>query len=148
MTREVLISIKNRQTMPGGMHDFVDSVFPGEYFFRNGKHYLKYENLEEGMQTPDRVMVKVYEGYMENNRKGCVNTSLCCEAGKENVCEYITPYGKLDLDIKGKYVRVQEMEDCITIRAEYSMDMNMERLAECDMTIQVTPRHLGVKLSK
>lgn len=148
MTREVLIAIKNRQTMPGGIQDTVDAVFPGEYFFRNGKHYLKYENLEEGMEVPDRVMVKAYEGYMENTRKGCINTSLCCETGKENTCEYTTPYGKLDLEIKGKYVRIQENEDRIIIRAEYSMDMNMERMAECDMTIQVTPRHLGVKLGK
>ena len=48
MEKEVLIHVKGLHMMdtPEG-DEPIEIVVPGEYYFRNGSHYLRYERSEE-----------------------------------------------------------------------------------------------------
>ena len=86
MTKEVLIHMKGLQTL-GGLEESeepVEMMTVGEYYFRNGAHYLLYEENMEGFQEPTHNMIKIRPGLMEVKKKGLVNvhmiferTSLC-----------------------------------------------------------------------
>ena len=40
MTKDVLITISGVQKIDGELHDPIETVTPGEYYFRNGKHCI------------------------------------------------------------------------------------------------------------
>ena len=43
MTKDVLITICGIQKRDGETDEPIETVTPGEYYFRNGKHYILYE---------------------------------------------------------------------------------------------------------
>ena len=44
MDKEVLIHVRGLQTMDAdGEQEPLEIVVPGQYYFRNGSHYLRYE---------------------------------------------------------------------------------------------------------
>ena len=51
MTKEVLITIQGLQfdidAETDEELDQIESIFPGEYYFRNGAHYLLYDEIME-----------------------------------------------------------------------------------------------------
>ena len=48
MDKEVLIHVSGLQTMDAeGDQEPIEIVVPGEYYFRNGSHYLRYEEILE-----------------------------------------------------------------------------------------------------
>ena len=49
MTKDVLITISGIQTIDGEVNDPIETVTPGEYYFRNGKHYILYDEVQEGV---------------------------------------------------------------------------------------------------
>ena len=46
MTRDVLISIRGAQISDGDQED-VEMVTTGDYFLKNGKHYIIYEDRQK-----------------------------------------------------------------------------------------------------
>lgn len=49
MTKDVLITICGIQKRDGETDEPIETVTPGEYYFRNGKHYILYEEVQEGI---------------------------------------------------------------------------------------------------
>ena len=48
MDKEVLIHVRGLQTMDAdGEQEPLEIVVPGQYYFRNGSHYLRYEEILE-----------------------------------------------------------------------------------------------------
>lgn len=49
MDKEVLIHVRGLQTMDAdGEQEPLEIVVPGQYYFRNGSHYLRYEEDHGG----------------------------------------------------------------------------------------------------
>ena len=48
MTKEVLVSLKGLQLSPDEQSDAVEVIAPGEYYLRNDKHYILFEEAIEG----------------------------------------------------------------------------------------------------
>ena len=47
MTKDVLISISGVQLLEGDTND-VELITAGDYYNKNGKHYIRYEEIQEG----------------------------------------------------------------------------------------------------
>lgn len=58
MTRDVLIRISGLQQMDDDASD-VEVITAGEYFWKNGKHYVIYDELMEGFDGSTRNTVKI-----------------------------------------------------------------------------------------
>ena len=53
MDKEVLIHVRGLQTMDAdGEQEPLEIVVPGQYYFRNGSHYLRYEEVMEDFAEP------------------------------------------------------------------------------------------------
>lgn len=75
MTKDVLLSIKGLQIGENEQNDTIEVISPGDYYFRNGKHFFMYEEVMEGQKESTRNMIKVRDNYMELTEKGCCQRS-------------------------------------------------------------------------
>lgn len=145
MTKDVLVSISGLQTAVNDMESNDDEpieVFSaGTYYFKNGKHYVFFEEIAEGMQGVTKTQIKWKDTeVIEVTKKGLSNTHMLFEKNKKNRCYYDTPFGKLNLGIFMSDMMVKVEEDEILVRAEYSLDVNYEPLADCTIRIRICPR--------
>ncbi|MDO4445554.1 MAG: DUF1934 domain-containing protein [Bacillota bacterium] len=142
MTKEVLIHMKGLQTL-GGLEESeepVEMMTVGEYYFRNGAHYLLYEENMEGFQEPTHNMIKIRPGLMEVKKKGLINVHMIFERDKKNLAFYKTPFGTMEMDVSATRVIMEEADSWMKIRADYALGMNGSPMADCTMEIRVTPK--------
>lgn len=140
MTKEVLLSITGLQMTPGEEEDTVEVITAGEYYFRNGKHYLIYDEVMEGFTETTHNVIKFCDDYMELTKKGVTNVHMVFEKNKKNVTYYHTPFGSLLIGIDAGKVEIEEQEDFMCVKVEYALDVNYEHLADCDICIKVKPK--------
>ena len=141
MDKEVLIHVKGLHMMDAPEGDEpIEIVVPGEYYFRNGSHYLRYEEMLEDHGDPTVNYIKISPKGMEVRKKGQVNTHMVFEQGKKNMTYYTTPYGTLQMGISATNLELTESEENLQIKADYALDMNEEHVADCYLAIQVQPR--------
>lgn len=146
MTKEVLINISGLHMGATQEDDIeqespIEVLVPGNYYFKDGKHYLFFEERIEGFQEVTKSQIK-WQGndYLEVTKKGLTNMNMVYEKNKKTQCFYNTPYGQLNLGIFTSDIVVNETEEDIDIRVEYAMDANHQLLAECTICINVKPR--------
>ena len=137
MEKEVLIHVKGLHMMdtPEG-DEPIEIVVPGEYYFRNGSHYLRYEEMLDEQGDPTVNYIKISSRGMEVRKKGQVNTHMVFEQGKKNKTFYNTPYGTLQMGIAATGLELKESEDDIQMKVDYALDMNEEHVADCYLTVQ------------
>ncbi len=141
MTTEVLIHIKTQQILKersdGDENDVIEMMVGGEYSFRNGTHYLLYEETMEGFTETTKNLVKVCPNFMEVRKKGTVNVTMTFEKGKQHTALYKTPFGILEMEFNTKDVRVDAVGKCMEICAEYVLGMNGTAISDCKMQMRI-----------
>ena len=85
MDKNVLIHIRGLQMMePTDEQEPIELVVPGQYYFKNGSHYLRYEELMDETSTEPTVnYIKISSKAVEVRKKGLVNVHMVFEQGKE-----------------------------------------------------------------
>lgn len=137
MNKEVLIHVKGLQLMdPNDQDEPIEIVVPGEYYFRNGSHYLRYEERMEDFSEPTINYIKMSEKGMEVRKKGLVNVHMVFEQGKKNMTYYTTPFGTIQMGIAATHLELKEEEDSLDMKVDYSLDMNEAHVADCYLTVQ------------
>ena len=87
MTKEVLISIKGLQ-FEGPMndrHEQVELIVAGSYYFKNGVHYLMYDEQMEGFPEPSRTMIRISPERVEMSKSGGFAVSMIFIEGQKNM---------------------------------------------------------------
>ena len=137
MNKDVLIHVRGLQLMEtDDEQEPIEIVVPGQYYFRNGSHYLRYEEmLDDSAQTTVNYIKMSSEG-VEIRKQGQVNVHMVFEQGKKNKTFYNTPYGTLQMEIAATGLELKESEDDIQMKVDYALDMNEEHVADCYLTVQ------------
>lgn len=137
MNKDVLIHVRGLQLMEtDDEQEPIEIVVPGQYYFRNGSHYLRYEEmLDDSAQTTVNYIKMSSEG-VEIRKQGQVNVHMVFEQGKKNKTFYNTPYGTLQMGIAATGLELKEREDDIQMKVDYALDMNEEHVADCYLTVQ------------
>ena len=142
MDKEVLIHVSGLQTMDAeGDQEPIEIVVPGEYYFRNGSHYLRYEEILEDFAEPTINYIKFSDKGMEVRKKGVVNVHMVFEQGKKNMTFYTTPYGTIEMGIAATNLDLKENESGLNMKVDYALDMNQEHVADCCLAIQAQPKN-------
>lgn len=137
MTKEVIVTICGLQNGPQTDGEPIEMMVAGEYFFKNNKHYILYEEVMEGDTQPIKNRIKISNGQMELTKSGVVNVNMVFEENVKNITHYHTPYGSLTMGIDGKKVEIQESENEMNISVLYGLEMNEEFVADCNISIKV-----------
>ena len=126
MKKDVLIHVRGLQMMdPEEEQEPIEIVVPGQYYYRNGSHYLRYEEMMDDTAEPT---------------VNYINVHMVFEQGKKNMTFYSTPFGTLQMGIAATGLELQEEEDNIHLKVDYALDMNEEHVADCYLTVQAQSR--------
>lgn len=142
MTKDVLIHVKGLQAINGEDGDSapIEIVTVGQYYFREGNHYLRYEEMMEDSSGTTVNYIKIGPKGMEVRKKGAANVHMVFQEQKKNVTYYQTPYGNLQMGIAATRMEVREKEDDLKVKVDYVLEMNEEYVADCYITIDVQPK--------
>ena len=141
MNKEVLIHVSGLQTIDAeGEQEPIEIVVPGEYYFRNGSHYLRYEEIMEDFTEPTINYIKISPKGMEVRKKGVVNVHMVFEQGKKNMTYYTTPYGTIEMGIAATNLNLEEGDSSLNMKVDYALDMNQEHVADCYLAIKAQPK--------
>lgn len=84
MTKDVLITIKGLQSLGEASEtEEVELVAKGDYYFKNGHHYIFFEERTEGFTEPTRNSIKVSGSSVEVKKKGLTNVQMIFEENKK-----------------------------------------------------------------
>ncbi len=137
MNKEVLIHVRGLQMMEtDDAQEPIEIVVPGQYYFRNGSHYLRYEEMLDDTAETTVNYIKMSPNGVEVRKQGQVNVHMVFEEGKKNKTFYNTPYGTLQMGISATGLELKESEDGIQMKVDYALDMNEEHVADCYLTVQ------------
>ena len=78
MTRDVLIRIRGLQALNDETND-VEIITTGDYFFKNGKHYVIYDEMMEGIEESVHNMVKITPVRMDIQKNGAIGAHMVFE---------------------------------------------------------------------
>ena len=139
MTKDVLLSISGLQFAAQDEEDVepVEVITAGDYYKKNGKHYILYDEVMEGFDGNTRNIIKLTEDSLDITKKGVSNVHMVFEKNKKNVSYYNTPFGSLLIGIDAKSVDIAETEDNIDVRVKYNLEVNYEHLADCKLSMDV-----------
>lgn len=142
MTKDVLVSIRGMQFM--GIDEEPDEPIEimtgGNYYFRNGSHYVKYEEVFEGFDGTTSNLVKIRPSCIEVHKKGAANVHMIFEENKKNITYYETPFGKIQMGLSTTQIAVTEEEERMQVRIEYTLDMNDSYVADCTLDMKISSR--------
>lgn len=136
MTRDVLIRISGLQQMDEDASD-VEVITAGEYFWKNGKHYVIYDEMMEGFDGSTRNTVKITPEKMDILKKGVANANMVFEKNQKRLTRYATPMGEMVIEIGTNQIQVDENEDSLKVTVNYSLDINYEHVSDCNITLDV-----------
>lgn len=137
MNKDVLIHVRGLQMMEtDDAQEPIEIVVPGQYYFRNGSHYLRYEEMLDDTAETTVNYIKMSPNGVEVRKQGQVNVHMVFEEGKKNKTFYNTPYGTLQMGLSATGLELKESEDGIQMKVDYALDMNEEHVADCYLTVQ------------
>lgn len=136
MTKDVLITIRGVHTLDHEDND-VEMIVRGDYYQKNGKHYILYEEILEGAEERVKNVIKISPSSMDIIKKGVTNSRMLFEKNKKNLSCYSTPVGNLVIGIQANHFYVEERENSIKVNVDYSLDINYEHMSDCRICVDV-----------
>ena len=145
MTKDVLVTISGLQFMPEGKEppEPVEVTCPGTDYKKNGKHYVMYDEIIEGFSDVTKNTLKLQPDSLDIMKRGVSNVHMVFEKNKKNLTCYNMPFGSLMMGIDAKGVDVEESEDHIRASVSYELEMNYEKMADCEICIDIRSKEAG-----
>lgn len=145
MTKDVLVSIQGLQFADSEIRnatsdedlDLIETICPGEYYYRNGAHFVLYDELMEGYEEPVRNMIKLRDKEFTYTKKGPVNAQLVFAEGKKTMTDYVTPFGNIMIALDTNEIMVDESNESMRIHICYGLEANYQFIADCEITIVI-----------
>lgn len=141
MKKDVLISISG---LHYGAYDDenesepIEIITPASYYLKNGKHYIIYDEVVEGIPGTVKNTVKITgDTLFEISKSGLASTRMVFEKDKINMTNYQTPFGEMLVGIHTKEMKVDVQEDHINVDISYALDVNNEPLSDCQIKVNV-----------
>lgn len=138
MKKDVLVRVRGEQVSAEQEdQEPIELVVPGQYYMKNGVHYLRYEEHMEDFAESTVNYIKYGAHKMEVRKQGLIHTNMIFEKGKRTQAFYTTPYGTMEMGLTSSVLQIQEQENHISMKVQYAMDIHEEHAADCDLTIDI-----------
>ena len=142
MTKEIILTISGLHATDGETDDPVEVITPAEYFFKNEKHYVIYDEVMEGIEGSVKSKIKFTENSVELMRTGAASTRMVFEEGKEHVALYHTPMGPLSISLYTEKLISSIEEEKIKLEIHYSLKAEEQVITESSVSIEICPKEL------
>lgn len=142
MKKDVLVSISGLQ-YEVDRDEPIEVISVGQYYNKNGKHYICYDEILEGIEGVTSCTVKVAPDQIDIIKRGSNNVHMIFEKGKKNTTFYSTPYGDLQIGIHTAKIQLGEAEDKLSIQINYGLDINYAFIADCQIQMKITSKKMA-----
>lgn len=136
MNNNVVIKICGMQVIEE-TGDSVEMTIAGKYYFKNNKHYLLYDEVDEENGIKIKNTIKFNDQVAEVTRKGSVNGKMLFEKGENNQSLYSTPFGDLLIEIFTKNIEIAEKNSEINLKIDYELYANNDKVSDSQIAIDV-----------
>ena len=140
MTKNVIVSIQGLQfdaAQNDEELDKIETIYPGEYYFRNQAHFILYEECLEGQDEPVKNMIKIKPQELVITKKGPVNVQMVFSEGKKTITSYVTPFGNMLIAMDTTKLDVEENADDMLVHIEYALEANYQYVADCNIRVEI-----------
>ena len=148
MTEDILVSVRGLHTLDIEQEeeqtDELEMTMPGKYYFRNGKHYVLFEETDEESQSVVKNRFKLSEDRLEISKKGVMNATMTFQRGEKSSSWYGTPVGDVQLGIEVTDMQLMEGEDEIEMNVAYALEMNSEHVSDSRIRLRIMERNKGL----
>ena len=148
MTEDILISVRGLHTLDIEQEeeetDELEMTMSGKYYFRNGKHYVLFEETDEESQSVVKNRFKLSEDRLEISKKGVMNATMTFQRGEKSISWYGTPVGDVQLGIEVTDMQLMEGEDEIEMNVAYALEMNSEHVSDSRIRLRIMERNKGL----
>ena len=136
MTKDVIITMKGLQ-FDIQEQSPLELITVGRYYFKNGKHYIIFEELsiETGEETSN--IIKLGDNRVDVIKKGANSTHMVFEPGKKNISYYATPFGDLLIGINTLDIQYRETDLNIDVDIAYVLEMNYSHVSDCAISFNI-----------
>lgn len=139
MDKDVFVTIKGIHTTNNDSDD-TEILIPGEYYFRNNKHFICYEEVLESNGEKSKSVMKISNNMVELIKRGSGSSHLIFEKDKKNYSLYNTGMGNLYLGVDTSDIQMITSEDerRIDVKINYSLEINQQKVSDCEVSIVVS----------
>ena len=137
MNKRVWIKIKGLHNVDAPEEDNIEVIYPGSYYKRGGKHFVKYEEPVEGSEVVNNNLVKISTDEVEIINKGQAAYQMSFTSGRKNMTYYATPYGGINMGVDTYSLEVNESEDKIYVDIRYGLEINLDYISQCRVGIEI-----------
>ena len=138
MTKEVLVTFCGLQSDPDGKSDGgIRTAARGDYYHKNGKHYVLCEETVEGLEERVKSRLKFDSDTVEVTRGGALEARMVFQKNKKHLTGYRTPFGQMLMGIVTREIRLTQRKEHITVEVDYALELNDEFLSDCCMVIDI-----------
>lgn len=133
----VIVKVTGEQKDAAGDVSRIEMTAMGEYYFRNGKHYIIYEDTSLAEGAPASTMLKVAADSLTLTRRGAVEQKQRFSPQRESRSRYRTPFGDLDLCVATQRLDIAYGSVSGRIDVSYDMHINGEWQSANELHIEV-----------
>ncbi|MBQ1416999.1 MAG: DUF1934 domain-containing protein [Selenomonas sp.] len=123
-----------------GKREKVAHLAEGQYYFRNNKHYVKYDDSDLDKENVIATTIKTDGGKLTIFRRGAVDTEMIFLHGEMTRTSYHTPYGHMELEINTRQLEINmdEARGQGEIDLFYDLAVNGSPVGEYELHIKIS----------
>ncbi len=135
MTKDIIVNIEGRQLDS----DEMVMIFKadGVYHLQNKKHYIQYNEPAETEGAIIKNMIKITPNRIEITKKGAASSQMYFDTDQNTEAIYQTPYGDLCFQVKTSGISLEETENSILVKLEYTLYTEGSHLSDHRTVIMI-----------
>lgn len=142
MTKDIIITISGLHGTDGDADEPIEIITPGQYFYKNGKHYVMFDEVMEGLEEAVKSTIKFTENQMELIRNGAATTRMVFQPGQEHMVIYQTPMGPLSISLYTEDMDASLTENHMNLEINYSLKTEGIVITESTVHLEICPKEL------
>ncbi len=142
MTKEIILTISGLHETDGDADAPIETMTPGQYYMKNGKHYVVYDEVLEGLEGTVKSTIKFTDEVVELIRNGPASTRMVFQPGHEHMVIYQTPMGPLSISIYTEDLKLELEEERMNLKIDYSLKTEGVVVSESTVNIEIYPKEM------
>ena len=143
MTKDIILTISGLHATDGDSDAPIETMKPAQYYMKNGKHYVVYDEILDGLEGTLKSTIKFTENQVELIRNGAASARMIFQPGQEHMVIYQTPMGPLSISLYTEDMEVVMEENYMSLRIDYSLKTEDVIVSESTVNISLCPKELA-----
>ena len=142
MTKDIILTISGLHDTDGESDAPIETMTPAQYYMKNGKHYVVYDEVLDGLEGTLKSTIKFTENQVELIRSGAASARMIFQPGHEHMMIYQTPMGPLSISVYTEDMELDIAEEKISLKIDYSLKTEDVVVSESTVNISLCPKEL------